>query len=184
MPTTQMKNASPPEPPKHIKRILLKISGESLGEHGAGVAPVVVAKVAAQDRPVDKRVTLVRVRHPAAGKTAYQSDAVGKIEGGRPIAGRLPDALVRPIRSIGHMNLVGGDSYGQRILQMQIRRTPGRRVMDRARCVSIDVNNPGACRGGAGPEGPCDNRDQEETTQHAPLHRLRSMVPSLYAVFQ
>ena len=34
--------------PAHIKRILLKISGESLGEDGSGVAPVVVAKVAAQ----------------------------------------------------------------------------------------------------------------------------------------
>ncbi|MCC7062478.1 MAG: UMP kinase [Planctomycetes bacterium] len=34
--------------PKHIKRILLKISGESLGEEGGGVAPAVVAQVAAQ----------------------------------------------------------------------------------------------------------------------------------------
>ena len=34
--------------PAHIKRILLKISGESLGEDGSGVAPVVVARVAAQ----------------------------------------------------------------------------------------------------------------------------------------
>jgi len=34
--------------PKHIKRILLKISGESLGEEGGGVAPAVVATVAAQ----------------------------------------------------------------------------------------------------------------------------------------
>ncbi|MBM4059785.1 MAG: UMP kinase [Planctomycetes bacterium] len=33
---------------KHIKRILLKISGESLGEDGCGVAPAVVAAVAAQ----------------------------------------------------------------------------------------------------------------------------------------
>ena len=35
-------------PPTHIKRILLKISGESLGEDGSGVAPAVVAEVAAQ----------------------------------------------------------------------------------------------------------------------------------------
>jgi uridylate kinase len=35
-------------PPRQIKRILLKISGESLGEHGAGVAPDVVADVAEQ----------------------------------------------------------------------------------------------------------------------------------------
>src|SRR5262245_46385881 len=38
----------PAEPPRHIKRILLKISGESLGEDGAGVAPAVVAQVAQQ----------------------------------------------------------------------------------------------------------------------------------------
>jgi uridylate kinase len=34
--------------PTRIQRILLKISGESLGEDGAGVAPAVVAAVAAQ----------------------------------------------------------------------------------------------------------------------------------------
>ncbi len=36
------------EPPRQIKRILLKISGESLGEDGAGVSPNVVAQVAEQ----------------------------------------------------------------------------------------------------------------------------------------
>jgi uridylate kinase len=36
------------EPPRQIKRILLKISGESLGEGGAGVSPEVVAQVAEQ----------------------------------------------------------------------------------------------------------------------------------------
>lgn len=36
------------EPPRQIKRILLKISGESLGEDGVGVAPHVVARVAEQ----------------------------------------------------------------------------------------------------------------------------------------
>ncbi len=36
------------EPPRHVKRILLKISGESLGEHGGGVSPPVVAQVANQ----------------------------------------------------------------------------------------------------------------------------------------
>ncbi|MGC6488477.1 MAG: UMP kinase [Planctomycetota bacterium] len=36
------------EPPHQIKRILLKISGESLGENGAGVSPQVVAEVAEQ----------------------------------------------------------------------------------------------------------------------------------------
>ncbi|MCB9876021.1 MAG: UMP kinase [Planctomycetes bacterium] len=36
------------EPPRHIKRILLKISGESLGEDNVGVAPKVVAEVAEQ----------------------------------------------------------------------------------------------------------------------------------------
>ena len=36
------------EPPRQIKRILLKISGESLGEGGAGVSPHVVAQVAEQ----------------------------------------------------------------------------------------------------------------------------------------
>ena len=36
------------EPPRQIKRILLKISGESLGEGGAGVSPQVVAQVAEQ----------------------------------------------------------------------------------------------------------------------------------------
>jgi uridylate kinase len=41
------KNASL-EPPRQIKRILLKISGESLGDDGVGVAPAVVAQVAAQ----------------------------------------------------------------------------------------------------------------------------------------
>ena len=36
------------EPPRQIKRILLKISGESLGENGVGVSPQVVAQVAEQ----------------------------------------------------------------------------------------------------------------------------------------
>ncbi|MCK5941522.1 MAG: UMP kinase [Planctomycetes bacterium] len=36
------------EPPRQIKRILLKISGESLGENGSGVSPKVVAQVAEQ----------------------------------------------------------------------------------------------------------------------------------------
>jgi uridylate kinase len=36
------------EPPRQIKRILLKISGESLGDDGVGVAPKVVADVARQ----------------------------------------------------------------------------------------------------------------------------------------
>jgi len=36
------------EPPRQIKRILLKISGESLGESGSGVSPQVVAQVAEQ----------------------------------------------------------------------------------------------------------------------------------------
>lgn len=36
------------EPPRRIQRILLKISGESLGDDGAGVAPAVVATVAVQ----------------------------------------------------------------------------------------------------------------------------------------
>ncbi len=36
------------EPPRQIKRILLKISGESLGEGGVGVSPTVVAEVAGQ----------------------------------------------------------------------------------------------------------------------------------------
>ena len=35
-------------PPREIKRILLKISGESLGEDGTGVSPQVVAEVADQ----------------------------------------------------------------------------------------------------------------------------------------
>ncbi len=35
-------------PPRQIKRILLKISGESLGENGNGVSPKVVAEVAEQ----------------------------------------------------------------------------------------------------------------------------------------
>ena len=34
--------------PKTLKRILLKLSGESLGENGAGVSPPVIAQVAAQ----------------------------------------------------------------------------------------------------------------------------------------
>lgn len=40
--------AAPSEPPRQIKRILLKISGESLGEGGVGVSPQVVARVADQ----------------------------------------------------------------------------------------------------------------------------------------
>ena len=36
------------EPPRQIKRILLKVRGASLGEDGAGVAPGVVAEVAEQ----------------------------------------------------------------------------------------------------------------------------------------
>ena len=40
--------AAPSEPPRQIKRILLKISGESLGEDGVGVSPQVVARVAEQ----------------------------------------------------------------------------------------------------------------------------------------
>ena len=36
------------EPPRRIQRILLKISGESLGEDGAGISPPVVATVARQ----------------------------------------------------------------------------------------------------------------------------------------
>ena len=36
------------EPPRHVKRILLKISGESLGDDGAGVSPPVVARIAKQ----------------------------------------------------------------------------------------------------------------------------------------
>ncbi len=43
-----MKDAAVATPPSHIKRILLKISGESLGEDGGGVAPAVVAAVADQ----------------------------------------------------------------------------------------------------------------------------------------
>jgi uridylate kinase len=39
---------APMDPPRQIKRILLKISGESLGEDGTGVAPKVVAQVADQ----------------------------------------------------------------------------------------------------------------------------------------
>ncbi|MCR9247141.1 MAG: UMP kinase [bacterium] len=35
-------------PPRTLKRILLKLSGESLGDEGGGVAPKVVAQVAAQ----------------------------------------------------------------------------------------------------------------------------------------
>ncbi len=41
-------SAAAAKPPKHIKRILLKISGESLGDADGGVAPAVVAKVAGQ----------------------------------------------------------------------------------------------------------------------------------------
>ena len=40
--------SQPLQPPRHVKRILLKISGESLGDEGGGVAPTVVATVAAQ----------------------------------------------------------------------------------------------------------------------------------------
>ena len=36
------------EPPRKIQRILLKISGESLGDDGSGVSPTVVADVAQQ----------------------------------------------------------------------------------------------------------------------------------------
>ena len=36
------------KPPRQIKRILLKISGESLGENGSGVSPTTVAVVAEQ----------------------------------------------------------------------------------------------------------------------------------------
>ncbi len=45
-----MPDSTPPalHPPQKIQRILLKISGESLGDDGAGVAPAVVATVAAQ----------------------------------------------------------------------------------------------------------------------------------------
>jgi uridylate kinase len=45
-----MPDSTPPalHPPQKIQRILLKISGESLGDDGAGVAPTVVATVAAQ----------------------------------------------------------------------------------------------------------------------------------------
>lgn len=44
-----MTNTAPSaNPPAHIKRILLKISGESLGEDGGGVTPAVVARVAEQ----------------------------------------------------------------------------------------------------------------------------------------
>jgi uridylate kinase len=39
---------APGGPPRQIKRILLKISGESLGKDGAGIAPTVVAQVADQ----------------------------------------------------------------------------------------------------------------------------------------
>jgi uridylate kinase len=39
---------APSGPPRQIKRILLKISGESLGKDGVGLAPVVVAEVADQ----------------------------------------------------------------------------------------------------------------------------------------
>src|SRR5499426_1098107 len=40
--------SSPLQPPRHLKRILLKISGESLGDEGGGVVPAVVATVARQ----------------------------------------------------------------------------------------------------------------------------------------
>jgi uridylate kinase len=45
-----MAEPTPPsaEPPRRIQRILLKISGESLGQGGAGIAPGVVATVARQ----------------------------------------------------------------------------------------------------------------------------------------
>ena len=46
------KDPAPSSPPKQIKRILLKISGESLGEEGGGVAPAVVARVAEQIKRV------------------------------------------------------------------------------------------------------------------------------------
>jgi uridylate kinase len=43
-----MPDLKPAEPPRHVKRILLKISGESLGDDDGGVSPKVVATVAAQ----------------------------------------------------------------------------------------------------------------------------------------
>lgn len=43
-----MSTAAHAKPPAQIKRILLKISGESLGDANGGVAPAVVAKVAGQ----------------------------------------------------------------------------------------------------------------------------------------
>lgn len=43
-----MTKPAPGGVPKHIKRILLKISGESLGDAEGGVAPTVVSAVAAQ----------------------------------------------------------------------------------------------------------------------------------------
>jgi uridylate kinase len=46
MPDSQQSAAV--QPPSKIRRILLKISGESLGEKGAGIAPAVVGAVAAQ----------------------------------------------------------------------------------------------------------------------------------------
>jgi len=42
-------------PPRQIKRILLKISGESLGEDGSGVSPQVVAEVAGQIASVHRQ---------------------------------------------------------------------------------------------------------------------------------
>jgi len=43
-----MPDLTPTEPPRKVRRILLKISGESLGDDGAGVSPTVVAQVAQQ----------------------------------------------------------------------------------------------------------------------------------------
>jgi uridylate kinase len=45
---TDTKHRAVSEPPRQIKRILLKISGESLGDDGVGVSPQVVAAVARQ----------------------------------------------------------------------------------------------------------------------------------------
>jgi uridylate kinase len=47
-PANPSAEGSAAEPPRQIKRILLKISGESLGEGGVGVSPKVVAEVAQQ----------------------------------------------------------------------------------------------------------------------------------------
>ena len=43
------------KPPRQIKRILLKISGESLGQDGSGVSPQVVARVAEQIASVHRQ---------------------------------------------------------------------------------------------------------------------------------